>query len=76
MGIYAGLHVSPEGELISEEAWNAKSKEWLPSEEDRAFIQSLMQKPVMEPGKMANYIAPPTRGIKGKPIEFEYVRFH
>ena len=31
-------------------------------------------KPVTEPGKIANWIAPPATGIKGKPFEFEYVR--
>jgi benzoyl-CoA 2,3-dioxygenase component B len=30
---------------------------------------------VVEPGKFANWIAPPARGINGLPIEFEYVRF-
>ena len=29
---------------------------------------------IYEPGVFANYIAPPARGIKGKPINFEYVR--
>ena len=29
-----------------------------------------------EPGKMAHWIAPPKHGIKGRPIEFEYVRRH
>jgi benzoyl-CoA 2,3-dioxygenase component B len=36
-------------------------------------VASLM-KPVVEPGKFANWIAPPARGINGKPIDFEYVR--
>jgi benzoyl-CoA 2,3-epoxidase subunit B len=31
-------------------------------------------KAVYEPGKMANWIAPPSRGINGKPIDYEYVR--
>jgi benzoyl-CoA 2,3-dioxygenase component B len=31
---------------------------------------------VIEPGKFANWIAPPVRGINGLPIEFAYVRFH
>jgi benzoyl-CoA 2,3-dioxygenase component B len=31
---------------------------------------------VVEPGKFAGWIAPPVRGIKGKPIDFEYVRFN
>jgi benzoyl-CoA 2,3-dioxygenase component B len=29
---------------------------------------------VYEPGKIANWIAPPSKGIKGLPFEFEYVR--
>jgi benzoyl-CoA 2,3-dioxygenase component B len=41
--------------------------------EDREYVRSLM-KPVIEPGKIANWIAPPAAGIKGKPFEFEYVR--
>jgi benzoyl-CoA 2,3-dioxygenase component B len=32
-------------------------------------------RPVTEPGKMANWIAPPAKGIDGKPLDFEYVRF-
>jgi benzoyl-CoA 2,3-dioxygenase component B len=31
-------------------------------------------KPVTEPGKFAHWIAPPAQGIKGKPLDFEYVR--
>jgi benzoyl-CoA 2,3-dioxygenase component B len=30
--------------------------------------------PVHEPGKMANWVAPPRRGINGQALEFEYVR--
>jgi benzoyl-CoA 2,3-dioxygenase component B len=30
--------------------------------------------PVTERGKMANWIAPPARGINGQPEDFEYVR--
>ena len=36
--------------------------------------QFKFMKPVLEIGKFANYIAPPQRGIKGAPINFEYVR--
>jgi benzoyl-CoA 2,3-dioxygenase component B len=32
-----------------------------------------MQK-VTEPGKYANWIAPPPKGINGNPIDFEYVK--
>jgi benzoyl-CoA 2,3-dioxygenase component B len=31
-------------------------------------------KAVVEPGKFANWIAAPARGINGKPVDFEYVR--
>ena len=73
-GIYAGLHFDPEGRPVSREEWERRKDEWLPSAADEAYVKSLMSKPVFEPGKMANWIAPPARGIKGRPIEFEYVR--
>ena len=47
--------------------------EWIPTLEDRAFVQSLMQ-PVREPGKVANWIAPPERGINKLAVDYEYVR--
>ena len=31
---------------------------------------------VVEPGKMANWIAPPPVGINRQPVDFEYVRFN
>jgi benzoyl-CoA 2,3-dioxygenase component B len=33
-----------------------------------------LQRPVREPGKIANWIARPARGIKGLPFEHEYVK--
>ena len=30
--------------------------------------------PVHEPGKIANWIAPPPQGINGQPVDFEYVK--
>ncbi|RME23818.1 MAG: benzoyl-CoA 2,3-epoxidase subunit BoxB [Deltaproteobacteria bacterium] len=72
-GIYAGHYFDPQGNLIDEATWNARKDEWLPTDEDRAWVKNLM-KPVYEPGKMANWIAAPRRGIHGQPIDFEYVR--
>jgi len=46
---------------------------WLPSDEDRAYVMSLMQ-PVATKGKRAAWIAPPEKGIKDKPVDYEYVR--
>ena len=45
----------------------------MPSEEDNAFVASLMT-PVKEVGKYANWIAPPARGINNQGTDFEYVR--
>jgi benzoyl-CoA 2,3-dioxygenase component B len=73
IGIYAGLHFSPDGALISDEEWNAKRVLWLPTPEDQDYVKSLMQ-PVTEPGKVAHWICLPRQGIKGKPLDFEYVR--
>jgi benzoyl-CoA 2,3-dioxygenase component B len=33
-----------------------------------------MQNPVFESGKMAGWLAAPKQGIKGRPLDFEYVR--
>src|SRR2546426_1106119 len=73
IGAFAGLRISPEGRIISAAEWNANVHNWLPTEEDRVFVTSLMGR-VVEPGKFANWIAPPATGIKGQPINFEYVR--
>jgi benzoyl-CoA 2,3-dioxygenase component B len=73
VGEYAGHFFDTEGRLINEEEFKQRSDEWLPTAEDRDYVQSLMR-PVTEPGKIANWIAPPASGIKGKPFEFEYVR--
>jgi benzoyl-CoA 2,3-dioxygenase component B len=75
IGNFAGHHISPAGQLMTESAWHSRKHEWLPSSEDHAFIESLMGR-VVEPGKFANWIAPPVRGIKGLPIDFGYVRFN
>jgi benzoyl-CoA 2,3-dioxygenase component B len=73
-GIYAGLHFDPEGNPLSKEEWEKRRDEFLPSAADEAYVRSLMSKPVMDPKQMANWLAPPPRGIKGRPVEFEYVR--
>jgi benzoyl-CoA 2,3-dioxygenase component B len=75
IGSFAGLRVSPQGQVISEAEWQAHARQWLPTEEDRAYVASLMGR-VVEPGKMANWIAPPPIGINRQPIDFEYVRFN
>jgi len=75
IGALSGAKVSPDGRVVSEQEWSAKVGEWLPTAEDRAFVQSLMGR-VAEPGKFANWIAPPAIGINRQPVDFEYVRFN
>jgi benzoyl-CoA 2,3-epoxidase subunit B len=65
--------VTPAGQLIDEATWTRDKNQWLPSTADGEFIGSLM-KQVVEPGKFANWIAPPRIGIDNKPGDFEYVK--
>ncbi|HEV8585909.1 MAG TPA: benzoyl-CoA 2,3-epoxidase subunit BoxB [Methylomirabilota bacterium] len=73
IGGFADVRVSPDGRVLSQAEWDAKKHEWLPTEKDQAYVESLMQ-PVRELGKFASWIAPPARGINGQPVQFEYVR--
>ena len=68
IGLYAGMAVDPEGNPTDQ-----SPETWLPSREDRAYVASLMQ-PVYEPGKMAQWLAPPSKGVNSQPLDFEYVR--
>jgi benzoyl-CoA 2,3-dioxygenase component B len=54
--------------------WESNVRDWLPTVEDRQFVQSLMGR-VVEPGKFANWISPPSAGINGQMVDCEYVRF-
>ena len=75
IGVWANQPIDPAGTIISAEAWKAQLPGWLPSESDRAFVRSLMQR-VIAPGKMAAWIAPPERGINNLPVDYEYVHLH
>ena len=74
IGMFSGFHFDPQGHPLSDEEWTRRKEEWLPSDKDEEYLQSIMAKPVFEPGKFANYIAPPRRGINHLPLDFEYVR--
>jgi benzoyl-CoA 2,3-dioxygenase component B len=76
IGNFAGHHLTPSGEVISQDQWVARRSEWLPSHHDYTFVQAMMQGRVVDPGKFANWIAPPRRGINQQPVDFEYVRFN
>ncbi len=73
VGSWAGVPTDTTGKIISREEYNARQSEWLPTDDDRAFVYSRMHG-VFEAGKIASWIAPPERGINGLPFEYEYVR--
>jgi benzoyl-CoA 2,3-dioxygenase component B len=73
IGIWTSVPFSPDGEMLTPEQWEANCSKWLPSTDDEIFVKSLMH-PVYEPGKMASWIAPPSKGINNLPGDFEYVR--
>jgi benzoyl-CoA 2,3-dioxygenase component B len=75
IGPLSAAKIDPEGRVVSDAEWSANLDRWLPSTADRAFVASLMGR-VVEPGKFANWIAPPSRGINNLPIDYTYVRFN
>jgi benzoyl-CoA 2,3-dioxygenase component B len=74
IGTFAGQRFSIDGKPLSEAEWEQQKDQWIPSDEDFAYVASLM-KPVKEIGKVANWVAKPARGINNESFEFEYVRF-
>ena len=75
IGTSAGMSVNPQGDVITESEWQSQQGRWLPTAEDQGFVGSLMNR-VVDPGRIAAWIAPPVRGIDGKPWDYEYVRFN
>ncbi len=73
VGQFAGLHVTPKGEIVGEDEWQTRRHEWLPSGEDLELISSLME-PVTDPGQYAGWIAPPKVKVDNKPGDFEFVK--
>lgn len=76
IGAFAGMRISPDGRVLSEAEWKTHEGKWLPTDEDRAYVTSLMGPAVTQPGKFAHWIAPPARGINNQAADFEYVRFN
>lgn len=73
IGSFAEVRCDPAGTLVSQADWEAKHGQWLPNQEDEVYVKSLMHA-VHEPGKIAQWIAPPRKGINGQPFDFQYVR--
>ena len=75
IGEFKGVKVSPDGKLLNETEWAKMRDQWIPSSDDGAFIESLMQ-PCWERGKYAGWINAPKVGIDNKGGDFEYVKIH
>jgi benzoyl-CoA 2,3-dioxygenase component B len=73
IGEFSKVKADVDGNILTEEEWERRKDEFLPSSSDRDFIESLM-KPQYERGKFASWIAPPKVGIDNKPGDFEYVK--
>jgi benzoyl-CoA 2,3-dioxygenase component B len=72
IGIWAGIETNPEGKIISKSEFDTNISSWLPSENDRKYIKSLMVQ-VTEVNKTAGWIAAPSRGINKLDTGYEYV---
>jgi benzoyl-CoA 2,3-epoxidase subunit B len=75
IGAWANAPTNPQGKAISRDEFERGMPDWIPSQDDRAFVMSLMQR-VVEPGKMAGWIASPDRGINNLPVGYEYVKLN
>jgi benzoyl-CoA 2,3-dioxygenase component B len=73
IGEFGELSVAPDGSVITSDEFEASRDQWLPTSDERSYIESIMQ-PHHQPGVFASWIAPPTKGIGQKSTDFEYVR--
>jgi benzoyl-CoA 2,3-epoxidase subunit B len=73
VGMWSEARFDPQGNMISDAEWNRRKNDWLPTDEEKAFVKSLMRQ-VVEPGRIADWIAPPNKGVNEKPFEYEYVK--
>ncbi len=74
-GIYAEHCFDLTGNLLSTDEFEHNRRAWMLIPEDNDYLHSIM-KPTYEPGTFANWIAPPNKGIEGRPLDFEYVKLH
>jgi len=64
------VKVSPECRVVSDAEWTRHERDWLATDDDRAFVASLMGK-VVEQGRFASWIAPPVIGVNRQPVDFQ-----
>ena len=74
IGEFRNVAVDIDGRLMSEADWTSRRDSMLPNSQDQAFIEHLMDTPVMAIGQFAGWISPPRVGIDNRPGDFEYVK--
>lgn len=75
IGIFSEGVFDIAGNPIDEATFKKGMTQWLPSQADYDLVKRSMVQ-VLEPGKVAAWIAPPSKGAGSKPLDFEYVLFH
>jgi benzoyl-CoA 2,3-dioxygenase component B len=75
IGEFSSIKADFDGKLLSDAEWEKRKGEWIPDNDDRQYVESLMQ-PEYATGKYAPWIAPPKVGVDNKPGDFEYVKIH
>lgn len=73
IGTFADDFITPQGEVVTQQQWHASMDEWLCTDADGDYIQSLM-KPCLDPGCYAGWIAEPRVGVDNQAGDFEYVK--
>lgn len=78
IGVFAEYFISPEAEVLTEAEWNSRLEEYLPTQSDADFIQSLMpdNETKLKPGEYASWIAAPRVGINSQSSDYEYVKLN
>src|SRR5947207_4704210 len=54
IGLYAGMPFDTDGRLLDRSEWDRRQGEWLPAENDRAYVATL-QTAVRDPAQIANW---------------------
>jgi benzoyl-CoA 2,3-dioxygenase component B len=73
IGEFSSIHADTVGNLLSTDEWQSRQHDMLPTDDDNAYVESLMR-PEYRRGAFATWITPPRIGIDNMPGDFEYVK--
>ena len=52
IGMFSSLHFDPDGARLSDEEWDRRKHEWLPSAADREYLLSIMARAGLRAGQV------------------------